>query len=92
MDGSEILSCCIITTEPNKLVTKIHLRMGAILHEEDFGAWLQPSEADPADLLPLLKPYPSEELRYHQVSTFVSKPENDSPECIVPVEGGQTLS
>ncbi len=87
MDGSEIKSCCIITTKPNELVAKIHHRMGVILHEEDFKTWLQPGEVGPDELQALLKPYPAEEMSYHRVSTLVSKPENDSPKCIEPVEG-----
>ena len=88
IDGSEIKSCCIITTEPNELVARIHHRMGVILHEKDYFAWLQPGEVSSEELLPLLKPYPAEEMSYHQVSTLVSTPENDSPECIEPVERG----
>lgn len=85
IDGSEIKSCCIITSEPNELVAQIHHRMGAILEEKDFDTWLQPGEANAEELLALLKPYPAEEMRYHQVSTFVTKKENDGVSCITPV-------
>jgi len=85
IDGSEIKSCCIITTEPNELVSKIHHRMGAILEKEDFDIWLQPGEANPEELQALLKPYTAEKMNYHQVSTFVTKKENDSEICISPI-------
>lgn len=85
MDGSEIKSCCIITCEPNELVAKIHQRMGVILHPEAYDTWLQPGEADSAKLLALLQPFPAGKMTYHQVSTLVSTPRNDSPECIQPV-------
>lgn len=86
LDGSEVKTCCFITTEPNELVSQIHHRMGVILHEHDFPKWLQPGEVAPAELLPLLKPYPAEEMTYYQVSTVVSNARNDVPACIEPVE------
>ncbi|MBX3049248.1 MAG: SOS response-associated peptidase [Anaerolineales bacterium] len=86
MDGSEVNTCCFITCEPNDLVAQIHHRMGVILDEDDHAIWLQPDEADPKTLLPLLRPYPSEKMAYYQVGTVVSNARNDVPECIVPVD------
>lgn len=86
LDGSEVKTCCFITCEPNELVAQIHHRMGVILHEEDYLNWLTPEEVTPPELLPLLKPYPPEEMTYYQVSTVVSNARNDVPECIEPVE------
>lgn len=86
LDGSEVRTCCFITCEPNELVAQIHHRMGVILHEKDYATWLQPGEADPQELLPLLRPYPADEMTYYQVSTTVSNARNDVPECIQPVE------
>jgi putative SOS response-associated peptidase YedK len=84
-DGSQILSCTIITTEPNELVSDIHNRMPVILPREGYSAWLNPSEIQPADLDDLLRPYPSTELAAHPVSTIVNSPGNDSPACVVPL-------
>jgi putative SOS response-associated peptidase YedK len=86
LDGSEVKTCCFITTEPNELVAQIHHRMGVILHEQDYAKWLQPDEVTPVELRPLLKPYPPEEMSYYQVSTVVSNARKDVPECIEPVE------
>ncbi len=86
LDGSEVKTCCFITCEPNELVAQIHHRMGGILFEKDYEKWLQQEEGVPADLLPLLKPYPAGEMTYYQVSTVVSNARNDLPECIEPVE------
>jgi len=85
IDGSEIKSCCIITTDPNELVGEIHHRMGVILDQEDFDIWLQSGEAHPDELLDLLRPYPAEKMRYQEVSTYVTKKENDGEACIQPV-------
>ncbi|MEX1071281.1 MAG: SOS response-associated peptidase [Anaerolineales bacterium] len=82
VDGSEIKTCCAITTEPNELVKQIHHRMAVILHEKDYQTWLRPDEADPEELLSLLTAYPQEEMTYYQVSTVVSNARNDVPECV----------
>lgn len=84
IDGSEVKSCCFITCEPNELVGQIHHRMGVILPEKDYATWLQPDEVDSKELLPLLAPYPPEEMAYYQVSTLVSS-RTDTAECIAPV-------
>jgi putative SOS response-associated peptidase YedK len=84
-DGSQILSCTIITTEPNELVSDIHNRMPVILPREDYSAWLNPNEIQPADLGDLLRPYPSTELAAYPVSTIVNSPGNDSPACVAPL-------
>jgi putative SOS response-associated peptidase YedK len=84
-DGSQILSCTIITTEPNELVSDIHNRMPVILPREAYSAWLNPSEVQPAELGDLLRPYPSTELAAYPVSTIVNSPGNDTPACVVPL-------
>jgi putative SOS response-associated peptidase YedK len=86
VDGSEIKTCCAITTEPNELVKQIHHRMAVILHEKDYETWLTPGEADATKLQSLLTPYPQEEMTYYQVSTVVSNARNDVPECVVEVK------
>jgi putative SOS response-associated peptidase YedK len=84
-DGSEILSCTIITTEPNEFMKPIHNRMPVILSPETFNIWIQPGENDPALLQSVLQPYPSEEMAAHPVSRAVNSPQNDSPDCIIPM-------
>jgi putative SOS response-associated peptidase YedK len=83
-DGSHILSCTIITTTPNELLEPIHNRMPVILPPEAYDDWLDPEERQPAELQGLLKPYPASEMRAYPVSTLVNKPQNDSPELIIP--------
>ncbi|MDH3944981.1 MAG: SOS response-associated peptidase, partial [Anaerolineae bacterium] len=83
-DGSEIKSCTIITTEPNSLIGKLHNRMPVILPPETYDLWLDPGEASREQLDPLLKAYPSEEMKHHPISTLVNSPANDVPEVILP--------
>ena len=43
---------------------------------------LDPTIQDPAQLLPLLTPYPAEEMEAYPVSTTVNNPAHDGPECV----------
>lgn len=84
-DGSQVLSCTIITTRPNTLVEKIHNRMPVILPADGYSTWLEPSEQNPEVLSELLEPYPASEMMAYPVSTSVNSPINESPDCIEPV-------
>ncbi|NWG33301.1 MAG: SOS response-associated peptidase [Chloroflexi bacterium] len=83
-DGSSVKTCTIITTEPNELMASLHDRMPVILHPRDYDRWLEASPQTPENLLALLKPYPAEAMSAHPVSPLVNKPENDTPQLIVP--------
>ncbi len=83
--GQTIHSCTIITTAPNPLVAPIHNRMPVILLPKDRERWLNPIEQSPQSLLPLLNPYPANEMLSYPVSTLVNSPANDSPACIQPL-------
>ena len=43
-DGSEVDSCCVLTTTPNALVAPLHDRMPVILPEGLEQAWLEPRD------------------------------------------------
>ncbi len=83
-DGSNVLSCTIITTEPNDLMATIHNRMPVILPEQAYPIWLESGEADTKKLTGLLKPYPAGEMQAYPVSPLVNSPQNDVPELIRP--------
>jgi len=80
--GEPLVTCTIITTEPNELVIPVHDRMPVILPKavEDF--WLDPTVDDHTRLLDLLQPYPAGEMSAYAVSQLVNSVKNDSPECI----------
>lgn len=84
-DGSNILSCAIITTTPNELMQSIHNRMPVILPEVAYDLWLKPGEQPLDRLQALLQPYPADEMSAYPVSTLVNSPENDVAACIQPV-------
>lgn len=83
--GDEVLSCTIITTEPNEFMAKIHNRMPVILPRAAYEQWLDPAEQKPERLQSLLKPYPAQEMAAYAVSTVVNNPQNETPDCIAPV-------
>jgi len=84
-DGSEIRSCTIITTRPNPLVEEIHNRMPVILDPKHYELWLSPEQKESGLLAPILQPYPANEMNAYPVSRLVNSPNNDQPDCILPV-------
>ncbi len=75
-------TCTLLTTESNDLIRSIHDRMPVILPPETYASWLDPAIEDPRPLLPLLVPYPSDQMEAYPVSAFVNSPGHDSPQCI----------
>ena len=84
-DGSEIRSCTIITTQPHRMMEEIHNRMPVILAPKDYQQWLAPEEKEAGSLAHLLMPYPADEMKAYPVSRLVNSPNNDQPDCILPV-------
>lgn len=91
-EGDEIESCTILTTAANQQMQPIHDRMPVILHPSDYALWLDPSVQSADRLLPLLRPYPAEQMQHYPVSTKVNNPSNDSPDCIVPLAETETAT
>jgi len=83
-DGSNVLSCTIITTQPNEFMAKIHNRMPVILPESSYSLWLESGEQDTRRLADLLAAYTSGEMQAYPVSPLVNNPKNDVPELIQP--------
>lgn len=94
-DGSPLISCAIITVEPNALVAPIHTRMPAILKPDDEPVWLFGSPSSSSrrgalemDMLRLLRPYPPDAMAAYPVARQVGNPANDTPTCIEPISLG----
>lgn len=81
-DHSTLETCTILTTAANELVRPIRDRMPVILPASGYGTWLDPAIEDPRQLMPLLAPYPSEEMEARPVGNFVNSPSHDSPQCL----------
>jgi len=82
-EKKEIRTCTIITTEANELLEPIHDRMPVILTRDAETIWLDLRIQEPTKLLPLLKPYPAEEMELYPVSRAVNSPQHDTADCIV---------
>lgn len=84
-DGA-VHTVSLITTAPNELMRTIHDRMPVIIPVEDYGAWIDPTNVNTADLAKFICPYPSEHMLAHPVSKRVNAPKNDDAELIQPVD------
>jgi putative SOS response-associated peptidase YedK len=90
--GKELYSFTIITTEPNALLRPIKNRMPVIYDREMGAQWLGQSFGDQSMILAaVLRPWPSELMEVHEVSTLVNSPKNDTAECIQPVSSIQPV-
>ena len=83
-DGNIVESTTIITTSPNELIREIHDRMPVILHPDQYETWLLDSTPEHA-LQELLASYPADKMAAYRVSLEVNSPQNDSPDCLIPV-------
>ena len=84
-DQEPIDSCVILTTEPNELLAQVHNRMPVILDPTDYEHWLDPAVQDVLRLTPLLRPYPSEEMKFYPVNLRVNNPKHDDLLCVEPL-------
>ena len=66
-DNQQINTCTIITTEPNELIRPIHDRMPVILSKDKEDIWIELGIKDADQLLSILTPYPSEEMKMAEV-------------------------
>jgi putative SOS response-associated peptidase YedK len=81
--GELIETYTIITTEANEVLEPVQDRMPVILKAEDYDLWLDEKEKNTERLQNLLVPYPSNEMRSHEVSKAVNSPTYDSPKLII---------
>jgi putative SOS response-associated peptidase YedK len=84
-DDGRLVSCSIITGEPNELVGRIHARMPVALAPSAWDEWLDPSNSDVASLQSLLVPAPAELFEATPVVDAVSNVRNDGPHLLEPV-------
>jgi putative SOS response-associated peptidase YedK len=80
-----ILSCSIITTTPNAVLSPIHNRMPVILRPDDEAIWIDPSNEDLESLQELLVSYENQSMEAYPISTYVNNPRNEGPMCTKPL-------
>ncbi len=76
-----ILTCALLTTEPNDIVATIHDRMPVILEAEQWDVWLD-AKSTYAELNKLYTPLANEKMKYYPVGDTVNSVKNDSITCI----------
>jgi putative SOS response-associated peptidase YedK len=82
-DGTEVKTCCFLTTFANEIMKPIHERMPVILSPDDYSLWLNRNMHDPLELQRMYKPYPPDLMVAHIVPDLVNNPRFDSAACIV---------
>ena len=80
-DKQKLVTCCLITTTANELVSQVHDRMPVILAPEHYATWLDP-ETPQKDLEALLKPYSTELMKVAAANPILNSPKHDGPECL----------
>lgn len=80
-DNTMLETCAILTTLPNSVVTEVHDRMPAILHEGDYDRWLDPGITDPERVADCLKPFDPKLMKKYPEGDRVNRPENDDEAC-----------
>ncbi len=88
-DGSELVSCTILTTEANEMMAGLHNRMPSIILPDDYDDWLgdgRDADAREVDRLKhLLRPAANDLLEAEAVSRYVNSPSNEGEACILPL-------
>lgn len=79
IDGSEIQTFTILTTEPNDATAGLHHRMPVILSPHDYQRWLDPRSGDVSDLY---LPFPSIDTDVWPVGPDVGNVRNNHPGLI----------
>jgi putative SOS response-associated peptidase YedK len=89
-DGAPLYTCCLITTDANADMARIHDRMPVLLPPSAWDRWLDPTERDVPALLQLLTPAPVGLLELRAITTAVNDVRNQGPQLLdpAPTEAG----
>lgn len=82
-DENKLISCTIITTNPNEKVSQIHDRMPVMLEKEDTLKWIR-SENSFDYVKNMLTAKNSDEIELYQVSQKINSPKNNSKSNLIP--------
>jgi putative SOS response-associated peptidase YedK len=94
-DGAEaaepLWTCTLLTTEANAAIRPYHDRMPVVIDRRDYAAWLDPDLGDRDALRAYLVPGPPDRISVVDVGLRVNDVRHDDPECIAPLEDGDTV-
>ncbi len=83
--GKVLVSCSILTTTPNTLISELHNRMPVILEPNNYNTWLA-EDYDQNQLLDLCTPLSSEKMRTYPVDPRMNNVSFESPISLERVE------
>lgn len=89
--GNEVLSCTVLTCQPNDVMSGLHDRMPVILEERDWPKWLGEVPATEDELLGLLKPCPDEALKIWPVGKDAGNVKNNGADLLRTAEAELSL-
>ena len=69
-EGNELCTTTIITTEANKMLDAVHNRMPVIIPRGKEAVWLDRDVHDKDALIPVMVPYPPEDMELTEVSSI----------------------
>lgn len=78
----------IITSRPNEAMGDLHDRQPVVLADDAWDRWLDPSPAEPGELIAMLEPSDAVALRIYAVSRAVNDVRRDGPDLIEPLIAG----
>jgi putative SOS response-associated peptidase YedK len=83
--GDWVITCAILTTEPNEILAPIHDRMPVMIQPDDYEGWLSPSTGM-EEVRRLVASYSANEMRAWEVGLLVNDPKTDDARVIAPVD------
>lgn len=84
-DGTRLVTCTIVTSEPDEVVGRLHDRMPVVLTPELWDRWLDRDFYDESELTAMLAPPPPGVLAEHPVSSLVNDVRNNFSDLVVPL-------
>ncbi|WP_306373263.1 SOS response-associated peptidase [Salirhabdus sp. Marseille-P4669] len=81
----ELVTCTILTKEPNDFMSEIHNRMPVILPKDKELDWIEKEKKDPYEMRDFLLGLPDEALTAYEVSSYVNNAKNDGADCVLPL-------
>ena len=82
--GEWLITCAILTTEPNELLEPIHDRMPVIVQEQDYAKWISPG-TEAVEVHRMVQSYPDELMRTWEIGVLVNDPKTDDASILTPV-------
>jgi putative SOS response-associated peptidase YedK len=90
-DDEEIVSCTILTKEPNEFMGEIHNRMPVILPKDKEMDWIENERRDPDQMREFLLGLPDEDLTAYEVGSYVNNAKNEGSDCVLPLTESGSL-